>query len=135
MSSIFESPSFLFFMGAIFLWQGIKMLIAGRRFLKKAVRAKGEITGKVLGWFLYFKLFLPRITFTTSDKRKITFTSKTTIKYGFPRKGARVNVLYDPKHPQKAEWDNLTFFWFRPLVMLCCATFFFLMAYLSHFHP
>ncbi len=90
-----------------------------RRFLGKALRAKGVVQSLTAEHLERTTFYFPVIRFTTVAGVTVTATSKTSKSRGYPI-GKTISVLYDPTDPKNLEIDT---FWSR-WVMVIAAIFF-----------
>lgn len=71
-------------------------------FLKSGKKAEGVVfERKESGRFSDHQGYEPVIRFVTEDKTWITGTALFTITSSFIKQGQKINVLYDPKDPQR----------------------------------
>ena len=85
-----------------------------RRFLSKALRAKGVVQSLKAERMERSTVYFPVVTFTTAAGVTVTATSKSSKSAGYPI-GQSLPILYDPDHPDNLEIDA---FWSRWLVVI-----------------
>jgi len=90
-----------------------------RRFLGKALRAKGVVQSLTAEHLERTTFYFPVIRFTTAAGVTVTATSKTSKSRGYPI-GKTISVLYDPNDPKNLEIDT---FWSRWVVVIAAIFF------------
>jgi len=90
-----------------------------RRFLGKALRAKGVVQSLTAEHLERTTFYFPVIRFTTVAGVTVTAASKTSKSRGYPI-GKTISVLYDPNDPKNLEIDT---FWSRWVVVIAAIFF------------
>ncbi|GEM_PF-4129303 len=109
----------VFAAACFFLFIGVYLLIGNIRFLKKAVKAEGEVVAeKAESGYKGGVIYDPVIRFTARDGRQRTFVSDFGMSAGMPKPGTKVTVLYDPEKPHKAKWDDSIGLWVFPFLFI-----------------
>jgi len=112
----FAAAAVVLLIGVIFYWRNRSRLRRGH-----------VAVGKVVGWQTLYHggatRYAPKVQFPTQDGRTVTFVSQ----YGVtvqPALAHPVDVLYDPKEPERAELKHNVTSQHAPLVCAICAVVF-----------
>ena len=114
------------FGGALFLLFGVGALVGGivwgvntKRFVDGASRASGTVIElqRRQSSSDDSPSYYPVVRFTDAGGKDVTFTSSTGSNPPSKREGDKVDVLYDPRNPEKAELNSFFALWFGPLMV------------------
>ena len=100
--------------GLAILIGSIVVFLKKRRETANSVMAVGVVTGHVReagrrGWLYY-----PVVQFETATRQVVSFQSSFGTSWHRQATGQRVDVLYRPEEPQKAEINSTLSLWFVP---------------------
>ncbi len=110
-----------FLVGIIFFLIGLGLSVSGvfsifkvRRQVADSVKTAGTVFGfgKIMGKSGY--IYCPQVAFTDAKGRQIKFQSEVGSQPPAYNIGQKVQIIYQPNNPQKAEIDSVMSLWFVP---------------------
>jgi len=103
-------------------------------FKKKAEISQGVVVELIIERFDKTIMYAPIISFTTKEGDKIEFTSAIGNNSPSYRVGETVEIIYDPKEPNKADINSFTSLWMAPLILGVFGIIFFLIGFSIFLH-
>ena len=93
--------------GLLFGGIGVGLLVKTRRFLSRAVRVPGMVTGLRGSASGNGRSYFPRLTFRTHEGQEVHTESRFSQNPPPAQPGQSVTILYDPRDPNRARVDSV----------------------------
>lgn len=108
----------VFVIGLLLLVPGIIAFAHSLSFMIQAQRTEATFEGAIERNTSYGVMYYPRFIFQTANGREVPYTSGVGSSSQEYTPGARLAILYDPAHPERAQADTLSGAWLLPVVLL-----------------
>ncbi|WP_281232747.1 DUF3592 domain-containing protein [Flavobacterium gelatinilyticum] len=121
---VFTAIGLALLAGALYLY------LDKKDFLKNAETVQGTVVELISKRSDNSITYAPVISFTTKEGNKIEFTSSVSSNPSSYNVGESVEVLYDPKAPNKANINGFSSLWIGPLILGILGVIFFLIGFI-----